>query len=309
MSKTILVTGGAGFIGSHLVEKLLKLNYQVKILDNFSTGKLENLALFIEHPNLSIIRGSITCFETVYQAMQNTQYVFHQAALVSVPLSIQQPQQSFQNNIKGTFNIFEAARCCHIEHIVFASSAAVYAESTTPLQESMSTQPASPYALEKLYAEQLAQLYQQLYGISSTGLRYFNVYGERQDPKSPYSGVISIFLDKIRNQQPITIYGDGQQTRDFIYVKDVVQANISAMEKSQNIYHTYNVATGHSITIQKLVQILQKLTNSQEIEINTQAARKGEIYHSYANVEYITDNLNWVPRWSIEKGLHQLIQY
>ncbi len=301
MTKQILVTGGAGFIGSHLVEELLKRNYFVKILDNFSTGKLENLA-HLDQNKIQIIKGDVSHFEEIFEAAQNVEAIYHEAALVSVPLSIQNPQLSFQINSLGSFNVFETARRLNISKVIYASSAAVYGTNQNlPLKETELCEPLSPYALEKHYTEQLAHLYFHLYGISSVGLRYFNVYGERQDPTSPYSGVISIFVDKLLKNQQITIFGDGEQTRDFIYVKDIVQANILALQYSEKNAQIFNVGTQTSITINKLLFVLQTQLKTSIIP-TYQPNRSGDIKDSCANNSKLKETLHWNPQFSIEEG-------
>ncbi len=301
MTKQILVTGGAGFIGSHLVEKLLELGFFVKILDNFSTGKLENLA-HLDQSKIQIIKGDVSHFEEIFEAAQNVEAIYHEAALVSVPLSIQNPQLSFQINSLGSFNVFETARRLNISKVIYASSAAVYGTNQNlPLKETELCEPLSPYALEKHYTEQLAHLYFHLYGISSVGLRYFNVYGERQDPTSPYSGVISIFVDKLLKNQQITIFGDGEQTRDFIYVKDVISANILALEYSEKNAQIFNVGTQTSITINKLLFVLQTQLKTSIIP-TYQPNRSGDIKDSCANNSKLKETLHWNPQFSIEEG-------
>jgi nucleoside-diphosphate-sugar epimerase len=301
MTKQILVTGGAGFIGSHLVEELLKRNYFVKILDNFSTGKLENLA-HLDQNKIQIIKGDVSHFEEIFEAAQNVEAIYHEAALVSVPLSIQNPQLNFQINSLGSFNVFETARRLNISKVIYASSAAVYGTNQNlPLKETELCEPLSPYALEKHYTEQLAHLYFHLYGISSVGLRYFNVYGERQDPTSPYSGVISIFVDKLLKDQKITIFGDGEQTRDFIYVKDIVQANILALQYSEKSAQVFNVGTQTSITINKLLFVLQTQLKTSIIP-TYQPNRSGDIKDSCANNSKLKEILQWSPQFSIEEG-------
>jgi len=300
--KQILVTGGAGFIGSHLVEELLKRNYFVKILDNFSTGKLENLA-HLDRNKIQIIKGDVSHFEDVFEAAQHVEAIYHEAALVSVPLSIQNPQLSFQTNSLGSFNVFETARCLNISKVIYASSAAVYGTNQhLPLKETELCEPLSPYALEKHYTEQLAHLYFHLYGISSVGLRYFNVYGERQDPTSPYSGVISIFVDKLLKDQNITIFGDGEQTRDFIYVKDVISANILALQYSEKNAQVFNVGTQQITTLNQLLTTLQNQLNVACVP-HYQESRAGDIKHSCANNSKLKETLHWKSEYLLDEGL------
>jgi len=300
--KYILVTGGAGFIGSHLVEKLLEHGFFVKILDNFSTGKLENL-IHLDQNKIEIIKGDVSQIEDVINAAQNVQAIYHEAALVSVPLSIQNPQLNFQINSLGSFNVFEAARRLAIPKVIYASSAAVYGTNQhLPLKETETCEPLSPYALEKYYTEQLARLYFHLYGISSVGLRYFNVFGERQDPSSPYSGVISIFVEKLSKGEQITVFGDGEQTRDFIYVKDVVEANILALQYREKSAHIFNVGTQSTTSLNQLLSTLQKqlnlLTTPHYLE-----SRSGDIRYSCANISRLKEILHWKPEYSLQEGL------
>lgn len=301
----ILVTGGAGFIGSHLVEYLLERGESVRVLDNFSSGREKNLQYLPKQLHLEVIKGDISDFHTVLAAMQGIKYVFHQAGLVSVPLSIQQPQTSFRHNTIGTFNIFEAARLSGVLRIIFASSAAVYGENNDlPLKEETACLPLSPYALEKHYAEQLANLYYRIYGLSSVGLRYFNVYGPRQSPQSSYSGVISILVNRLLNRKRPSIYGDGEQTRDFIYVKDVVSANIHSLEVCGEGAYVFNVGSGKSISIKQLFKLLQRILKT-NIRPRYLPPREGDIHHSCADITQISQLLGWQPQWEIEAALRE----
>ena len=276
-----LVTGGAGFIGSHIVEHLLKDGYQARVLDNFTTGKRENLAFAAGHRNLEIIEGDIRNADTVAAAMtgaDGVDGVFHEAALVSVPKSVEDPGLSFDINARGTFNVFEAARKAGVRRVVYASSAAVYGNNEQlPLSESYTPIPLSPYGLDKLYTEHLGALYQSLYEQQMVALRYFNVFGPRQDPKSPYSGVISIFVDRLRAGTVPTIHGDGGQTRDFVYVGDIVQANLRAMLAESNAgFQVFNVGCGRQTTLNQLFDQLKELTRSNITPVHGES-RVGDI--------------------------------
>ncbi|MEN8219201.1 MAG: SDR family NAD(P)-dependent oxidoreductase [Pseudomonadota bacterium] len=302
MQPNILVTGGAGFVGSHLVDALINQGYNLRVLDNFSTGQWENLT----HNNdkLEIIKGDVRDLESVMAAIKGVKWIFHQAAFVSAPLSIKQPQISFENNLLGTFNIFEAVRRQgSLARIIFASSAAVYGDNhSLPLHENLPCFPLNPYAFEKNAAEQLAVLYERLYKVSSVALRYFNIYGPRQSASSPYSGVISKFIDQLKKGEKLTIYGDGEQTRDFVYINDVISANLEAMKKVPPGAHLFNVATGKSVTINQLVKSLQKNLKT-FMEPQYQSSREGDIYHSLADISKIYEQLGWYPKWDLAQGL------
>ncbi len=297
---TILVTGGAGFIGSHLVENLLAQAYQVRVLDNFSSGHRYNLPL--DHPHLTVLEGDVGDFTAVQAAASGVKAIFHEAALVSVPRSIEQPQASFHSNSLGSFNVLEAARRNQVERVIFASSAAVYgANDALPLAETAPVNPLSPYALEKYHTECLAALYRRLYGLNSVGLRYFNVYGPRQDPHSAYSGVMSIFCERLRRGQALCIFGDGEQTRDFVYVGDVVNANLRALTAPAGAW-VFNVGTGQQTSLNQLLAQLQTALQTHQSP-QYQAARAGDIRHSCAEISALKQQLAWQPHWSLTEGL------
>jgi nucleoside-diphosphate-sugar epimerase len=300
-----LVTGGAGFIGSHIVEALLRSSHQVRVLDNFSTGKRQNLP--DTHSHLEILEGNICDVETLSGAMTGVNGVFHEAALVSVPESVEHPELSFEINAKGTFHVFEAARNAGVRRVVYASSAAVYGESASlPLSETLVPHPVSPYGLDKLYGEQLGRLYSALYGQEIIPLRYFNVFGPRQDPRSPYSGVISIFANCLSAGKAPTIFGDGEQTRDFVYVADVVDANLKAMFGAYKGFNVFNVACGRQTSLNQLFAELQKLTQS-SIAPNYAPPRAGDIHHSLADISSIRRELGYAPAFTLSEGLRRLI--
>jgi UDP-N-acetylglucosamine/UDP-N-acetyl-alpha-D-glucosaminouronate 4-epimerase len=302
-----LVTGGAGFIGSHIVEELLGRKHQVRVLDNFSTGKRENLDFAANSCDLAVVDGDIRDRETVARAVDGIQGVFHEAALVSVPATVEQPRLSLEINALGSFNVFEAARHAGVRRVVYASSAAVYGDSTQlPLAESVPPRPLSPYGLDKLYTEYLGALYQSLYGLETLALRYFNVFGPRQDPGSPYSGVISIFVDLLRAHRTPTIFGDGDQTRDFVYVGDVVEANLRAMLADYRGFRVFNVATGRQTSLNQLLSQLQQLTGTSVVSRFAEA-RKGDIRHSLADISLIARELGYVPSRSLSQGLSLLV--
>lgn len=305
-SKTVLVTGGCGFIGSHLAEALLRQGYKVRILDNLSTGKSENTSTF-SSKNVEVIVGDVADFKTVEASVVGCQYVFHEAAIASVPKSVDDPIGTGKINYGGTLNVLEAARKHGVHRVVFAGSAAVYGdEPTLPKKESMPTHPITPYAIDKLASELMGHCYARTFGVEFVCLRYFNVFGSRQDPSNPYSGVISIFADRLHQKIAPTIYGDGSQTRDFIHVSDVVQANLLAMEHPEASGKTFNVGRGISTSLLEIITVLNDL-NGTNIIATHQPFRSGDIRHSLADIATI-NSLGWSPTVSIRDGLAELLQ-
>ena len=305
--KRVLVTGGAGFIGSHLVERLLADGHAVRVLDDFSTGRRENLAFARPADPLEVIEGDIRDAAAVRAAMVGVDAIFHEAALVSVPRSVESPELSCDINAHGTARILDAARGAGVRRVVYASSAAVYGDADgAPVSERTAARPLSPYGLDKLYTEQLGALYHALYGLETVPLRYFNVFGPRQDPSSPYSGVISIFVARLLAGRPLTIYGDGEQSRDFVYVGDVVDANMRAMFGAFAGPAPLNVARGGRVTINELAALLGEVIGTTP-NIVYEPARAGEITHSRADITAIRDALGYVPRWTVRAGLATLV--
>lgn len=303
-----LITGGAGFIGSHLAEKLNESGQKLTILDNLSSGHLRNIESLLG-PNVQFVEGDIRDRDLVYRLMADCDGAFHLAALVSVPQSISHPDDSFTINLQGTLNLFEASRGQKQQKIVFASSAAIYGDvQQQPIKEECRDIPLSPYGLHKWMCEEQANLYFQLYAVRSVGLRFFNVFGPRQDPSSPYSGVISIFIDRILKRQPATIYGDGTQNRDFVYVGDVVQALIKSMNCTNSEFKAYNVGQGSSITVSSLWETLCGIA---EVELvpNHGPARSGEIHTSLADISAIGRDLGYKPEINLEEGLKRVLHY
>jgi UDP-glucose 4-epimerase len=301
--KKVLVTGGAGFIGSHTVDLLLAENIPVRVLDNLSSGHRSNLP--DSHPGLEFIEGDITDSDTVEEVMRGVSHCLHLAAQVSVEASIEDPVNSAMQNIIGFVNILNTAHNAKLERLVFASSAAIYGEpSQIPLPEDTQKLQLSPYGLEKQVNEEYADLYRRVSGFSSLGLRFFNVYGPRQDPKSPYAGVIALFVDRISQGRNLSIYGDGQQTRDFIYVEDVARAIIAAL--GCQFSGACNIATGRQITLLELIEVLSEITGNR-CEVSFKSARDGDIRHSLANVERMNQELGVSTQTTIEQGLSQLL--
>ncbi|MBB5019881.1 UDP-glucose 4-epimerase [Chitinivorax tropicus] len=298
----ILVTGGAGFIGSHSVDALLSAGFSVRVLDNLSSGKLDNLP---KHPRLSFVQADISDAAAVDAAMDGVEAVLHLAAQVSVQASIESPAFSAQSNIAGFINVIEAARKHGVKRLVYASSAAVYGTpAQLPLDETSPTRPLSPYGLEKLINDQYAALYRELHGFSSLGMRYFNVYGPRQDPRSPYAGVISRFIDRLQQQAPLTVFGDGGQTRDFIFVKDVAKANLAALQSS--LQGVCNIGTGRSVTLLQMIDSLGQAA-SRGLQVDHQPARDGDIRESATQVTRMNQSLGVVASVGLIDGLKELV--
>ncbi len=301
-----LVTGGAGFIGSHLTDSLIASGQQVRVLDDLSTGKRTNVS-----PEAELRVGSITDPVQVSEAAGGVDGVFHLAAIASVQRCQTEWAASHEVNLTGTLRIFEQASRQHIP-VVYASSAAVYGEAETqPIREDAPTQPLGPYGLDKLGCDHHAAAMRQIVGLRAVGIRPFNVYGPRQDPSSPYSGVISIFADRIHRGQDVTIYGDGKQTRDFIYVADIVTLFIAAMEKlraKEPVPELVNGCTGQAVTINQLAETLMHVADK-EVAIHHATARVGDIYASHGDPEQLMHLLSGKSRpYSLETGLKQLWQ-
>lgn len=298
-----LVTGGAGFIGSHIVDRLLKDGCDVVVLDDFSTGNRDNLQ---NNKRLQIIEGDIRDFDMVKSCMRGVDWVFHKAAIASVPKTVNDPVGSSAVNYRGTLHVLEAARQNHARRVVFASSAALYGdEPTLPKLESMLPVTLSPYAVDKLASEYACGMYCKLYGLKTVSLRYFNVYGPRQDPSSPYSGVISIFVDKLNQNETPTIYGDGEQTRDFVYVSDVVEANMKAATNDSAAGQVFNIATGNKITLNELLRTFCDIKGS-KFSAHYSEPRQGDIKESYANVDKAATRLGWNSKVVLKDGLSSL---
>lgn len=299
----VLVTGGAGFIGSHSVETLLAMGARVRVLDDLSTGCRENLPK--QHVALEFVHGDVRDETCVMSCMNDITHVLHLAAQVSVPISIQQPVHSHSVNVAGYLNVLNAARLAGVKRIVHASSAAVYGVPVVlPLTEDSPVAPLSPYGLEKLVTDQYAHLFSELYGVSTLGLRYFNVYGPRQDPRSPYSGVISKFAAWALQGSPFTICGDGMQTRDFIYVKDVARVNVVALQSTSS--GVMNVATGHSVTLLEMVQMFSVCVGH-PIGMHHVSAREGDVPYSSVSPLRMQNEFAVHDTVALKDGLVQLI--
>ncbi|MDL2275604.1 SDR family oxidoreductase [Desulfosarcina sp. OttesenSCG-928-G10] len=296
-----LVTGGAGFIGSHLVEALVDDGVQVTVLDNFSTGHRSNLDPVKE--KITIVEGDIRDRDLLEQVTRSCDVVFHQAAVVSVALSVSDPDFSCEVNDLGTVRVLDACRKNKVRRVVVASSSAVYGDSPDlPKTEAMPPCPLSPYAVQKLAGEYYAAVFGALYGLETVFLRYFNVYGPRQDPSSPYSGVISIFMSRAVSNQGPTIYGDGGQTRDFVYVKDVVRANLLAATRNAAAGRVFNVGTGTAIRILDLWDMIRELSAATAEPIFA-PPRSGDIRESCSDIHALANDLDFRPAVPLRQGL------
>jgi nucleoside-diphosphate-sugar epimerase len=304
-----LVTGGAGFIGSHLAEALLMRGFGVRVLDDFSTGKRENLNFENEYPSLEIIEGDICNLGACREAMRSVDYVFHQAALPSVQRSIEDPHASNAINVGGTLNILLAASEEKVKRVIYASSSSIYGDTPLlPKHEDMSPHPLSPYALQKYVGEQYCRLFHQLYGLDTVSLRYFNVFGPRQDPNSLYSAVIPKFIHALMHDQPPTIFGDGEQSRDFTYIENVVQANLLAMSAERLRGEPINIACGKRISLNQLLSLLKDILGSARIP-TYEEARKGDVRHSLADIRKGKELIHYAPIVDIKVGLEQTVEF
>lgn len=302
-----LVTGGAGFVGSHLVDALVSAGHRVTVLDNLSTGKRANIA---QHGSLvSLIKADIRDLGALNEACQGQDVIFHKAAIASVAESVRDPKTTYEVNILGTGNLFEAAGKAGVKHLVFASSAAVYGPAeVSECHEALPPQAASQYGLSKLVGEQYGRFYSDFNSMQVTCLRYFNIYGPRQNPQSDYAGVISLFINKALTNQTLTIYGDGLQTRDFVNVADVVQANLRALSQTgQYHFEVINVGTGNSISVLDLVETLRSL-GFDALTVQHQPERRGELRHSRSNINKARELLGFEPTMLFKKGLWQVVE-
>ena len=305
----VLVTGGAGFIGSNLTEALLQRGHFVRILDDFSTGKRENLIFDKAYPSPEVIKGDIREFSTCQKAVKGIEYVFHQAALPSVQRSIEDPETSNAINVGGTLNILLAAREEKVKRVIYASSSSVYGDTPTlPKHEEMPPDPLSPYALQKYIGEQYCRLFYQLYGLDTISLRYFNIFGPKQDPNSLYSAVIPKFIDALLQGRPPIIFGDGEQSRDFTYIENVVQANLLAMSAEHLHGEAINIACGKRISLNQLLNVLKEILGSKLSPIY-QEPRQGDVKHSLADICKGKEILNYEPAVGIEIGLEKTVDF
>ena len=308
MSK-VLVTGGAGFIGSHLTEALLQEGHRVRVLDDFSTGKRENLIFDKEYPSLEMIEGDIRDLAICQKTMKGIEYVFHQAALPSVQRSVEDPLGSNEVNGGGTLNILFAAREEKVIRVIYASSSSIYGDTPTlPKHEEMPSNPLSPYALQKYIGEQYCRLFYQLYDLETVSLRYFNIFGPRQDPNSIYSAVIPKFIDALLQGSPPIIFGDGEQSRDFTYIENVVQANLLAMSAEHLHGEAINIACAERTSLNQLVNVLRKILGSKLSSVYEEP-RKGDVRHSLADIRKGKELLNYEPKVEVAVGLKKTVEF
>ncbi len=304
-NKRVMVTGGAGFIGSNLAEKLAEEN-EVIILDDLSSGRVENIEELLKTRNVRFIQGSITELELLRSCFKDIDYVFHQAALASVPGSIEDPASSNNVNINGTLNVLIAARDNQISKVVIASSCAVYGDpEVMPVAETVPTDPKSPYAVTKLASEYYCRVFNGVYDLPTVSLRYFNVYGKRQNPDSEYAAVIPKFISRILHERPPVIYGDGLQTRDFVFVKDVVRANILAARSKE--CGVFNIGSGASKTIAELAATIIDLLGKDMKPVHEEQ-REGDIRYSYSDISK-AQAFGYKPEYTFEEGLRETVEW
>jgi UDP-glucose 4-epimerase len=303
-----LVTGGAGFIGSHLVEALLAKGARVRVIDNLVTGRRANLAHLAGR--FEMIEADLADYKSMRPAFDGVPVVFHQAAVPSVPRSIDDPRLNHESNVNGTFNVLMAAREAGVRRVVYAASSSAYGGiAELPKREEMAPAPLSPYAVAKLVGEYYCQVFSRVYGLETVGLRYFNVFGPRQDPTSPYSGVISKFITTLLAGGTPVIYGDGEQTRDFTYVDHVIAANLRAAEMEDARGQVINIGTGERVTLNELLAELQRITGTEHLAAEYRETRPGDPRHSQADISRARELLGYEPRLQLGEGLARTVEW
>jgi UDP-glucose 4-epimerase len=303
----VLITGGGGFIGSHLASRLASLGHQVRILDNFATGRRSNVETLDGH--VELIEGDVQSYERVHHAISGCEVVFHQAALPSVPRSVADPLTSNATNVTGTLNVLLSARDAGVRRVVYASSSSVYgATAELPKREDMAALPVSPYAVAKLASEGYCRSFVEVFGLETVALRYFNVFGPRQDPRSQYAAVIPNFISAMLAGRPPTIFGDGEQSRDFTYVENVVQANLLAMDAHVAPGRVYNVACGQAVTLNQLFAELGGLVDVDVCPVYA-APRAGDVRHSLADLTRSRQELGYEPMVGLRDGLRRSVEH
>jgi UDP-glucose 4-epimerase len=306
--KGIVVTGAAGFIGSNLVDRLLELGAIVIGIDNLYNGRIENLELASQNSNFTFYRGDIRDLNFLIDIFKDVEIIYHQAAFTSVPQSVIMPGNCNDVNVNGTLNVLNAARKCDVSKIIYASSSAVYGDTPTlPKREDMPRVPISPYGVAKLACEAYMEAYHNVYGLNTTSLRYFNVFGPRQKD-SPYSGVIAIWLGCILRNEDLVIFGDGKNSRDFTYIKDVLEANVIAANHN-TAGEILNIGAGSPITLTELAKIMLRLANKESLNITYTDPRPGDIIHSYADISKAKNLLKFEPKYDQEEGLNDYFKW
>jgi len=301
-----LITGGAGFIGSHIASRLIGEGHEVRVLDNFSTGNRSNLAAY--EGDFDLIEGDMQSYERAHNAVQGCEVVFHQAALPSVPRSIQDPLTSNAANVVGTLNILLASRDSGVRRVVFASSSSIYgADLTLPKQEDRAPMPISPYAVAKLASEGYCRSFSEVYGLETVALRYFNVFGPRQDPLSQYAAVIPRFITALFDGKPPVVFGDGEQSRDFTYIDNVVDANLRAAEAEGVAGQTFNIACGERISLNRLLDEIRAIVGT-DVEASYQEPRQGDVKHSLADISRAREQLGYEPLVDFNEGLMRTVE-
>lgn len=308
MTDTVLVTGGAGFIGSNLADELIAQGAKVRIIDNLITGHKENLNEI--KGDFDFIEGDINDAEKLKKAVQGVSIIFHQAALPSVPRSVANPSETHQACVNGTFSILNAAKDAGVKRLIYAASSSAYGDQPIlPKVETMRPAPLSPYAAAKLMGEYYCQVFTHVYGLETICLRYFNVFGPRQDPSSMYSGVISRFVDALMGGKTPIIYGDGEQSRDFTFVANVVNANIKASQSSKGIGKVMNAANGERITLNELLEVMKKITDNNEVQAEYRELRKGDVKDSQADNNLAKECIGYEKLVGLEEGLRRTIDW
>ncbi|HEY6803154.1 MAG TPA: SDR family oxidoreductase [Pyrinomonadaceae bacterium] len=308
LSGIVVVTGGAGFIGSHIAETVAKQGAKVRIIDDLSTGHRENVE---ELPgDIEFIEGSVADIELMNRALQGAEVVFHEAAIPSVPRSVENPAQSHLASVDGTFNLLLAARDQNVRRVVYAASSSAYGDQPSlPKVEDMAPDPLSPYAVAKLVGEYYCQVFTRVYGLETVSLRYFNVFGPRQDPGSQYSGVVSRFIASLCSNETPVIFGDGEQSRDFTYIDNVVNANLKAATSTQGVGKVLNVAIGDRITLNQLLTELKDLLGKQDVQPEYRESRVGDVRHSLADTTRARELLGYEPTVELREGLKRTIDW
>jgi len=308
LSGIALVTGGAGFIGSHIAAALVANGARVRIIDDLSTGYRENVNEV--GGDVDFVHASLADEKSLRKALEDVELVFHEAAIPSVPRSVENPRQTHIASVDSTFSLLDAARQMKVRRIVYAASSSAYGDQPTlPKVEDMLPDPLSPYAVAKLVGEYYAQVFSRVYGLETVSLRYFNVFGPRQDPSSQYSGVISRFIAALLSGEQPVIYGDGEQSRDFTYIANVVDANLKAAETTKGIGTVINVANGERITLNELLKEVQELTGKTDVAVDYRAPRAGDVLHSLADITRARESLGFEPRVGLREGLQSTIDW